>query len=93
MNAENLVGIVADEQSRKILDVLIRNLGLGSVVLEAIVPGGGCWLVCQVVIGTRLAGEGKAEGSRKGHAQHSAFLEVVDVQSPVKVWKHGKGCH
>lgn len=40
VNAKNLLGIVADEQSRKILDVLIRNVRLGFVVLEAVVPGG-----------------------------------------------------
>ncbi|KAK3332763.1 hypothetical protein B0T19DRAFT_439572 [Cercophora scortea] len=35
-NAKNLLSIVADEQSRKILDVLIRNVRLGVVVLETV---------------------------------------------------------
>jgi hypothetical protein len=39
MNAENLLSVVADEQGRKVLDVLVRNIRLGIVILEAVVAG------------------------------------------------------
>lgn len=37
VNAKNLLSVIADEQGRKVLDVLIRNIRLGIVILEAVV--------------------------------------------------------
>ena len=39
VNAENILSILADEQGRKVLDVLPRNMRLGVVTLEAVIAG------------------------------------------------------